>query len=259
MGGNVLARPPAGLDLAAGDDFALPTASTRLCLLGGFDLRAGDCVINLPFNVRRLIALLAVRGRPQDRATVAGTLWMDTTHRHAHANLRTTLWKLGARRELIVGCSADQMWLAPEVDVDVIRAVAQAKGIISPTHNLSVDAVDIDELSRELLPDWDEEWLRDERERFRQLRMHALETLCGSLASGGRCAEAVYAGHAAVAADPLRESAQRALITAHLAEGNFSEARRQFDQYRRLLWDHLGVSPSPLMMKLLPTVAAVSS
>jgi DNA-binding SARP family transcriptional activator len=232
-------------------------ASTRLRLLGGFDLRAGEGIVTLPFNVRRLIALLAVRGRPQDRATVSGTLWMDTTHRRAHANLRSTLWKLGTHRDLIVSSSVDQMWLAPHVDVDITRVLAQAKRLIRPVQSPLVDAVDVDDLCAELLPDWDEEWLHDERERFRQLRMHALETLCRSLASRGRNAEAIDAGHAAVAADPLRESAQCALITAHLAEGNVSEARRQFELYRSLLWDHLGVSPSPLLTRLLPAVASV--
>lgn len=250
MGGNASARQQAGHDPSTGE-FALPMASTRLRLLGGFDLRTGDSVVTLPFNVRRLIALLAVRGRPQDRATVSGMLWMDTTQSRAHANLRSTLWKLRAHRESIVASSVDQVWLAPQVDVDITRVLAQAKRMISPAQNLSVGAVDIDELSGELLPDWDEEWLRDEREQFRQLRMHALEMMCRSLASRGRHAEAIYAGHAAVAADPLRESAQRALIDAHLAEGNASEARRQFELYRKLLWDHLRMSPSPLMTKLL--------
>lgn len=227
----------------------------RLRLLGGFDLRTGDSVVSLPFNVRRLIALLAVRGRPQDRSTVSGMLWMDMTQSRAHANLRSTLWKLRGLRETIVASSADQIWLAPQVDVDVTRVLAQAKRLVNPAQNLSVDGVDIDELSEELLPDWDEEWLRHEREQFRQLRMHALEMMCRSLASRGRNAEAIYAGHAAVAADPLRESAQRALIKAHLAEGNASEAQRQYELYRELLWEHLHMSPSPMMTRLLPPPA----
>src|SRR6266700_2866149 len=33
-------------------------------------------------------------------------------------------------------------------------------------------------LSADLLPDWYDDWLLLEQERFRQLRMHALEALC---------------------------------------------------------------------------------
>ena len=49
---------------------------------------------------------------------------------------------------------------------------------------------------------------------------------------------------AAIAAEPLRESAQRALIEAHLGEGNWVEAHRGFVTYRDLLRRELGVSPS---------------
>ena len=41
----------------------------------------------------------------------------------------------------------------------------------------------------------------------------------------------------AIAGDPLRESAHRCLIRAHLAEGNVSEARRQVHSYAALLAD----------------------
>lgn len=43
------------------------------------------------------------------------------------------------------------------------------------------------------------------------------------------------AGTTAVAADPLRESARRQLILVHIEEGNFAEALRQYDVYRKLL------------------------
>jgi DNA-binding SARP family transcriptional activator len=48
----------------------------------------------------------------------------------------------------------------------------------------------------------------------------------------------------AVGIEPLRESAQRVLIEAHLAEGNLVEARRAFMRYRDLVADELGVLPS---------------
>jgi DNA-binding SARP family transcriptional activator len=138
--------------------------------------------------------------------------------------------------------------------VDFTRVIAQAKRLIGPEPGLMPgDADAVDELANDLLPDWDEDWLQDERERLRQLRVHALEALCIRLRTGGRDAEAVCAGQAAVAAEPLRESAQRQLITAHLAEGNVSEARRQFEIYRRLLWENLQLSPSPQMTRLLAT------
>jgi DNA-binding SARP family transcriptional activator len=90
-----------------------------------------------------------------------------------------------------------------------------------------------------------------ECERFRQLRLNALESLCAVLIANGRAREAVVAGLAAVAGEPLRESAHDVLIQAHLAAGNVGEARRQFRVYRQLLREQLGVSPSPRLHVLL--------
>jgi DNA-binding SARP family transcriptional activator len=60
-----------------------------------------------------------------------------------------------------------------------------------------------------------------------------------------RCAEAVEAAMMAVSVEPLRESAQRVLIQAHLAEGNWVEGRRSFEAYRTVLQRELGVEPTP--------------
>jgi DNA-binding SARP family transcriptional activator len=51
--------------------------------------------------------------------------------------------------------------------------------------------------------------------------------------------------------EPLRESAHSTLIEMHLAEGNRSEAWRQFQRCRRLLREELGVEPSDSMRLLL--------
>jgi DNA-binding SARP family transcriptional activator len=56
-------------------------------------------------------------------------------------------------------------------------------------------------------PDWYDDWLQMERERFRQLRLHALETLAERFVALGRHAQAIDAALAAVQVDPLRETA----------------------------------------------------
>jgi DNA-binding SARP family transcriptional activator len=81
--------------------------------------------------------------------------------------------------------------------------------------------------------------------------MHALEALADRLAAARRYGEALQAAHAAVLAEPLRESAHRAVVRAHLAEGNVSEAARAYDAFRVLLADELGVAPTRQMSELL--------
>jgi len=101
------------------------------------------------------------------------------------------------------------------------------------------------------LPDWYDDWVLIERERHRQLGLHALEALASRLVQLERYGEAVDAALAAVAAEPFRESAYRALIAAHLAEGNASEALRQYEHFRRLLAEGLSLAPSPRMEALV--------
>jgi hypothetical protein len=47
----------------------------------------------------------------------------------------------------------------------------------------------------------------------------------------------------AVTGEPLRETAQRALIEAHIAEGDWAKGRRSFEPYRNLLDRELDVQP----------------
>ena len=95
----------------------------------------------------------------------------------------------------------------------------------------------------ELLPGWYDDWVIFERERIRQQLLHAMQILSRRLAAAGRCAEAVETAISTVSADPLRESAHRVLIEAHLAEGNLAEGRRAYDRYRAIATRELGVEP----------------
>ena len=98
---------------------------------------------------------------------------------------------------------------------------------------------------------WYDDWVLSEAEDWRQLRLHALEALADRLTAMGRWGEAADAAGAAVRAEPLRESANAALIRVHLAEGNQSEAVRQFDRYRALLDAELGLEPTPRLRRLV--------
>lgn len=64
------------------------------------------------------------------------------------------------------------------------------------------------------------------------------------MTAGGRYAEAVEAALTAIDVEPLRESAQRALLEAHIGEANLIEARRGFMTYRALVRRGLGIEPS---------------
>jgi DNA-binding SARP family transcriptional activator len=223
----------------------------RLSLLGGFELRCAGQDVAVPRSGQRLLALLALQGRPLERLWVAGTLWLDAPEERAGASLRSALWRLpqpgGAA---VVEASTTRLRLARDLTVDVHELTARAEGLASPA-GLADPDLDPSALARDLLPDWYEDWVVLERERLRQLRLHALEAVCARLTEAGRFAAAVQAGLAAVAGEPLRESAHRTLIRAHLAEGNPGEAVRQYHLYRRLLAGELALEPSPAIRGLV--------
>jgi DNA-binding SARP family transcriptional activator len=106
-------------------------------------------------------------------------------------------------------------------------------------------------LSGELLPGWYDDWVMVEAEDWRQLRLHALETLAGRLVDEERFGDAAASALAAVRAEPLRETARGALIRVHLAEGNQSEAIREYDRYRDLLLTELGLEPTDKLRQQL--------
>ncbi len=208
-------------------------------------------------SAQRLLAFLALHERPLQRVYVAGSLWSDRSEERANANLRTTLWRLQRLRVDVIAATATHLQLAQSVFVDVRVALSQARRLLDPSRACDDDDLVGDALIGDILCDWYEDWVLLEQERFRQLRLHALEALCERLTSAGHHALAIDAGFAAVAGEPLRESARRVLIQAFLAEGNAAEAIREYRSYRETLREQLAIAPSQLIEDLvaaLPTV-----
>jgi len=221
-----------------------------LRLLDGFELLVDGAAISVQPSAQRLLAYLALRERASDRRLAAAELWPDTSDRKANGNLRSVLWRVQRLGRSLMCGSADRLELAPTTRVDVREARRRARALLEATQEISDTRHDVEILSSDLLPGWWDDWVLTERERFRQLRLHALEALCAALREQGRFPEALMAGLAAVAAEPLRESAQRKVIEVHLAEGNTVEALRQCEGYRRLLYTELGCEPSPSLLAL---------
>jgi DNA-binding SARP family transcriptional activator len=150
----------------------------------------------------------------------------------------------------------DQLALSSEVDVDLHDQLAAVRDLLDGS--IPSDPSRLDRLAAggELLGDWYEDWVLVEREHFRQVRLQALERMSQKLAAAGEFARAIETALAAVATEPLRESAHRALITVHLAQGNRSEAIRQYCIYRRLMHDELDLEPSNQMDELIGHIPA---
>jgi DNA-binding SARP family transcriptional activator len=226
----------------------------RLTLIGNFALWRGSQELAIAPSGQRLIALLALKDRPLARLHVAGTLWPDYPTDRSLADLRTMLWRVNQCTEHAIAATQAFLRLDAGIEVDVHNLAAFARRLTESealAKAVSVDSVRLANLTEDLLPDWYDDWLQDEREGLRQTRLHALESFARVLSNSGRHADAIQAALAAIRLEPLRESAHRNLIEIHLAEGNRSEAHRQFQRCRRLLREELGIEPSDSMRLLL--------
>jgi SARP family transcriptional regulator, regulator of embCAB operon len=222
-----------------------------VALLGGFGLFCRSALLRVPRASQRLVAFLALHGGMVRRAAVAGTLWPDASEDHAYVNLRQALARLQRTARRALAASKLELGLAEGVTVDICHARTLARRLLDPAvtpEQSELGSAAVGVLSAELLPDWDDDWVLVEAEDW---RLHALEGLAGRLAAAGRCSEAVGAAGAAVRADPLRESARASLIQVHLAEGNQSEAVREFARYQALLHVDLGLEPTPRLRQLI--------
>ncbi|WP_148572592.1 AfsR/SARP family transcriptional regulator [Nocardioides caldifontis] len=226
----------------------------RLSLLGDLELTFDGDPLPLPQPAQRVLAYLAVvhRRRPVRRTTLAERLWPETPPSRACASLRSVLWRLPRPRgRTLVAGSSSTVRLHPDVAVDLWEAEELAAALCSADPPARVSPEQLAPLHCDLLPDSQEEWLVVEQEAFRQKRLHALERVAALWCEDGRFTEALSAGLGAVRSEPLRESAHRRVIAVHLAEGNHAEALRQYDGYRRLLAQELGLPPSPAIRSMV--------
>jgi DNA-binding SARP family transcriptional activator len=236
-------------------DVALGPGTDRraISLIDGFECRVAGEPFELPRVCQRLVAFLALWDRPVLRSFVSGSLWPDSDDRHSNASLRSALWRLQSLGHAFVNATSLHLSLDPGVEVDYRESVEWSRTVLTGAEALprAWTMNEISGLVREVLPDWYDEWVQQARERFRQLRLHALEQLSAQLTRDGRFGEAILAGLAAVAIEPLRESAHRSVIDVHLAEHNHVEALRQYRRYEQILDAQLSLRPSAELRDLV--------
>lgn len=196
-------------------------------LLGGFDLES----LAMPrLAVQRLVAYLAVRQRPIQRDALARVLWPVTTRDQALSDLRNTLYQ--ARREVAELVESDRraVRLVPEVKTDLAQGERVVRRL---TAGGSPEPGDLELLSDELLPGWDDPWARTERRRWHELRVDGLESLSDRLRGLGRVGEATIAAQAAVEAEPFRQRAVAMLADAYMRAGDHMAAEGVREEYRQ--------------------------
>jgi DNA-binding SARP family transcriptional activator len=228
------------------------TLNVHLTLVEEFALLVSGQRLLVPHVAERVLTYLALANRPVARIRLAGALWPDCTDHGASRRLRNALWRLRQVDRHLIEIAGERVRLDPHVAVDIADLTALAQQLVVAPETESLGRVNLLIAHVDLLPDWDEEWVAANRERYRLARLAALESAACALLKRGQPGPALITAMAVVDAEPLRESARRIVMRVHLTQGNTVEAIREHHRYRRLLLTEFGVEPSTEMAELLP-------
>jgi DNA-binding SARP family transcriptional activator len=215
--------------------------SIQLCVLGCFRL----CVDGVPVKISpvpaRILAFLALHPDGVARSTLAGVLWPDVAPQRALGNLRSALWRLpGGSRNAVREYGATLRLTADvQCDLDSMGDCMSTAVVHGVPDVLAWGWRD------ELLAGWYDDWVLAARDMLQLRRAVLLEQLSASSCAVGHASEALLYAALAVGAQPLRESAHRALLRAHLHQGNRMEALELYRELASMLRRELGVAPSP--------------
>jgi len=237
------------------EGLAGPLQPSRLTLFMEFQLLVSGTVVTVPHSVERVLAFLGVSTAPVSRGRMAASLWPDMGDLRANGDLRSALWRL-RRITGVINEENHRLSLSPQVAVDVTEMTGLTGLLTAEPETPDLDRVPELVRAQAILPEWDDEWLVIERERYRLSRLRALERSADALLTRGLLSEALDAALAAIDTEPYRESAHRLRVRIHIAEGNHAEAIRAYQSYRTIVGDELGIAPSPLMARLLAPLYA---
>lgn len=237
-------------DLAGTPPAAVQPSVLRVEVLRHFRLTLNGTVLDLGHTGERLVAFLALEDRSPTRDQVAAELWPEARQSQAAASLRRALSIVRRCVPGLVRREANRLALTSEVSVDA-RAQRDLIDAITTGEQCTADGHELRLLRGDLLPDWDELWLGTVRQELRLLRLLSLEAVAATALAERRPGAALATALAAVHDEPLRESAHRLVIEAHLAQGNQAAAAQQYWRYRDQLWDDLRILPSAAMENLV--------
>jgi TolB-like protein len=227
-------------------------ASLNIRLLGGFEAHfaSGEPVAPIGRKAQALLAYLALApGTPHAREKLTALLWSDRGETQARSSLRQALSEL---RKALAGADPPPLETNGEavalaagavvVDADVLeRLIAGGE---RPSIESAVDLYRGDLLDGFTVPDPAfEDWLRGERQRWRERAREAMTRLLALQLADGEAEGALVTARRLLGLDPLQEAAHRAIMRLHADKGERTLALKQYQACRELLRDELGVEP----------------
>jgi predicted ATPase/DNA-binding SARP family transcriptional activator len=253
-------------------------AQLSIVLLGSFRVALdGEPVTGFVSDkARALLAFLAVEAeRAHRREILVGLLWPEYPERAARANLRNVLSNV---RQVIGDREADPPFLCIErqtiqfnseadaqVDVRTFTEGLEPAGDSPPARAEAIHELEAamalyqgEFLEGFSLPDSAafEEWALLKREQLQRQALAALGRLADHYEQQGDYERALRFAWRRVEADPYRGVAQRGLMRLLALSGQREPALAQYDTFRRLLADEMGVAPAEETTRLCEQIQA---
>ena len=205
-----------------------------------------------------LVYLLLRRQAPQSRQHLAFLLWPDTSERQAQSNLRNLLHRLRtAFTDIDQFLHIDTRTLRWRDDARLLLDVADFEAALQEAAQNKGGMAAETALPRavalytgDLLPNFDQEWVAEERDRLRGRFIEALEALI-TLHENQRNYEAAIAyTQRLLRHDPLHEPAYQRLMQLYALNGDRASALRTYHTCVTVLERELAVPPDAATRKL---------
>ena len=223
----------------------------RLYVLGTFRIEGNSAALHFPTRKHEaLLAFLALHPQSHSRESLAALFWGDTPDEQARMSLRTALAAL--RRQLgddLLMADREMVQLNPEfplwVDAREIEQMANREWQMADGSSAVSDLESATNHYRgDLLSDFYDEWILQERERLRAWYHDALLALTQQARAASGYARALELAQKLLASDPSNEKAHQHAMFCYAAMGDRGAALKQYDDCRRALREELNVAPS---------------
>ncbi|RPI82054.1 MAG: hypothetical protein EHM41_19300, partial [Chloroflexi bacterium] len=210
-----------------------------------------------------ILSYLAYTKQSFSREALAALFWPDEDSRKALANLRRALYSINHSTQeqilLVTRKSVErnrqiELWLDTDEFCQLVTPCLRDNPLPGElddecTAGLSgaLELFSDDFLAGFTLPDSPafDEWQFFQAESLRQVKAQALERLVVTYQAKGLGYDAIRYVRSWIALDPLYEPPNRILIELYSLTGQYAAAVRQYEKFRRLLADELGVYPEP--------------
>jgi predicted ATPase/DNA-binding SARP family transcriptional activator len=247
------------------------TCVVEIGVLGPLQLLADDGTSVTPVSrYQRLLlgTLVATVGRVVPVDELAESLWGDRQPTHPGAALQSQVsrlrTRLGPAGPSIVWTPSGYRLEAPVERIDAVRFERCLRRIREAPDEPEVLLARLDRAlglwRGPAFADLDDPLvIAPEAARLEELRAAATELRGETLLRLGRAADAAAAMRALTRAQPFRERPVALLVRALVWDGRPADAAAEFERFRRLLADELGLPPSPALRALERTVLGAGS